>query len=73
VDQDDPRRPEQPLTDGRRADLVVGDHTSGVADQVRLAFGEAEGAVDVETGVHAAGTAICLDDDSSSGPLKDSA
>jgi hypothetical protein len=35
------------------SDLVVGDHAARVADDVRLTFGEAEDAVDVEPGVHA--------------------
>ncbi|NYJ05606.1 hypothetical protein GGQ55_001884 [Geodermatophilus daqingensis] len=53
VDEDDLGRPEQPLADRERADLVVGDHAAGVADDVRLALVEAEHAVDVEAGVHA--------------------
>jgi hypothetical protein len=53
VDEDDLGRPEQPLADRERADLVVGDHAAGVADDVRLALLQAEHAVDVEPRVHA--------------------
>jgi len=38
VDEDDLLGTEQPLADGQRANLVVGDHSSGVADDVRLAL-----------------------------------
>ena len=53
VDQDDLVGAEQPLADRQRADLVVGDDAAGVADDVRLALGQAEDPVDVEPGVHA--------------------
>jgi hypothetical protein len=53
VDQDDLGGAEQPLADGQRADLVVGDHATGVADDVCLALVEAEHAVDVDPRVHA--------------------
>jgi hypothetical protein len=42
-----------PQADREGADLVVGDHAAGVADDVRLALAEAEDVVDVEAGVHA--------------------
>ena len=53
VDQDDLLGAEQSLTDGQRADLVVGDHTARVADDVRLAVFQAQEPVDVEPGIHA--------------------
>ena len=53
VDQDDLLGAEQALGDGQRADLVVGDDAARVADDVRVAFVQAEDAVDVEPGVHA--------------------
>ncbi len=53
VDEDDLLGAQQPLRDGQRADLVVGDHPTGVADHVRLALVQAEQAVDVQPGVHA--------------------
>ena len=46
-------RAEQALADRQGPDLVVGDDAPGVADHVRLALVQAEGAVDVEAGVHA--------------------
>ena len=42
VDEDDLRRAEQPLADGQRADLVLGDHAARVADDVRVALVQAE-------------------------------
>ena len=33
--------------------IVVGDHSHGIANDVRLAFGEPEDRVDVQPGVHA--------------------
>jgi hypothetical protein len=53
VDEDDLLRPQQPLADRERPDLVVGDDTAGVADDVRLALGQPQHAVDVDAGVHA--------------------
>src|SRR6266568_2462684 len=53
VDQHDLPGAEQPLADGQRPDLVVGDDPAGVADHVGLAVAEAEQPVDVEAGVHA--------------------
>jgi hypothetical protein len=53
VDQDDLPRAQQALADRERADLVVGDHTTGVADDVGLTVVQAEDAVHVEPGVHA--------------------
>src|SRR5689334_913248 len=53
VDEDDLGRPEQALGDGQGPDDVVGHHSAGVADHVRVALGEPEDAVGVEAGVHA--------------------
>src|SRR5258705_44377 len=53
VDENDLLGTEQPLTDGERADLIVGDHAAGVADHVRLAVVQAEDRVHVQPGVHA--------------------
>src|SRR4051794_10771778 len=53
VDQHDLRRPQQALGDGQRADLVVGHHAAGVADDVRVAHAEPKDGVDVEARVHA--------------------
>jgi hypothetical protein len=38
VDEDDLGGVEQPLADRERADLVLGDHATGVADDVCVAF-----------------------------------
>ena len=46
-------RPEQALGDRQRADLVVGDHAAGVADDVRVAFAQPERSVGVQPRVHA--------------------
>jgi hypothetical protein len=53
VDEDDLVRAEQPLGDGDGPDRVVGHHPARVADDVRVALGQAEHAVGVEPGVHA--------------------
>jgi hypothetical protein len=53
MDQDDLPGAEQPLADGERADLVVGHHSAGVPDHVRLAFVQAKDRVHVEPGIHA--------------------
>ena len=53
VDQDDLLGPQQPLADRQRADGVVGDHATRVADDVGLPLVEAQDAVDVKPGVHA--------------------
>lgn len=53
VDEDDLPGAEQSLADGQRANLVVGHHTAGIADDVRLALRQAKGAIHVESGVHA--------------------
>ncbi len=42
------RGAEQPLADHQRADHVVGDDSAGVADDVRVADGQAERAMHVE-------------------------
>ena len=44
---------QQPLADGQGADLVIGDDTARVADDMRFAFVQPEHAVDVQPGVHA--------------------
>jgi hypothetical protein len=53
VDEDDLPGAEQPLADHQRADHVIGDDAARVADDVRVASGQAKRAVDVEPGVHA--------------------
>jgi hypothetical protein len=53
VDQHDLFRSEQSLRDRERADLVVGDHAAGVADDMRVALVEAEQAVGIQPRVHA--------------------
>ena len=53
VDEDDLPGAEQPLADHQRADHVVGDDAAGVADDVRVAVGEAERGAHVEPGIHA--------------------
>ncbi len=53
MDQHDLGGAEQSLADGQRADLVGGDHAAGVADDVGLAFLDAENAVDVQACIHA--------------------
>jgi hypothetical protein len=44
---------EEELADGQRPDLIAGDNTARVADDVSLAIANAENAVDVQPGVHA--------------------
>ena len=46
-------RAQQPLGEHDRADHVVGHDASGVADDVRVAVGEAEHLEDVHAAVHA--------------------
>jgi hypothetical protein len=53
VDQDDLFGTQEALTDGQAAAFVGGDHAAGVADDVGVAFVQAEKAVGVEAGVHA--------------------
>jgi hypothetical protein len=53
VDEDDLLGAEQALGDRQRADLVVGDHAAGVADDVRIALVEPQDAQRVDPGVHA--------------------
>src|SRR5262245_13133878 len=53
VDEHDLLRTEQPLRDRERADLVVGDHTSRVADHVGIALLEPEQRVWVQPRIHA--------------------
>jgi hypothetical protein len=48
VDEDDLGGAEQPLADRQTAQLVRGDDAAGVADDVRVALGQAEQAVGVE-------------------------
>ena len=69
VDEDDLGRAEQPLADRQGPDLVVGDDAAGVPDDVRLAFLEAEDAVDVQPRVHARDHGDVLAGGSGSGPL----
>ena len=61
MDEDDLPRPEQPLRDRQRADLVVGDDTAGVPDHVRISLLQPEQAEDVQSRVHARkdGDAFC--------------
>ena len=53
VDEDDLLGPEQALGDRQRADLVVGDHAAGVADDVGVALLQAEQGVGIQARVHA--------------------
>src|SRR5699024_8327969 len=53
VDEDDLAGAEEALTDDERADLVLGDHPSGVADDVGIALLQSEQAEGVEPRVHA--------------------
>ena len=74
VDEDDLLGAEQPLTDGQRADLVIGHHAAGVADDVRLTIGQARGARYTSSRASMqATTATCLLGGSGSGPLNPAA
>jgi hypothetical protein len=53
MDEDDLPGAEQPLANHQRADHVVADDAAGVADDVRVADGQAERAVHIEPGIHA--------------------
>src|SRR5262249_29438861 len=53
VDEDDLPGAKQPLADGERPDLVIGDDAARVPDDVGLALLEPEYPVNVEPGVHA--------------------
>ena len=46
-------RAHQPLADRKRADLVVGHHAAGVANQVRVALHQPEQAVGIDPRIHA--------------------
>jgi hypothetical protein len=53
MDEDDLPGAEQSLANHQRADHVVADDAAGVADDVRVADGQAERAVHIEPGIHA--------------------
>jgi hypothetical protein len=53
VDQDDLGGSEESLTDRQRPNLVIGHHAARIADDVCLAFGQAEDSIHVQSGVHA--------------------
>jgi hypothetical protein len=52
--------PRKPLRQTQRPDHVVGDHSAGVADDVRFTVVETEQREDVHTGIHARDDASCF-------------
>jgi hypothetical protein len=53
MDEDDLPGAKQPLANYQRADHIVGDDAASVANDVRVADGQAERAMHVDPGVHA--------------------
>ena len=53
MDQHDLLGAEQPLADGERPDLVVGNDATGVTDHMGITLGQTQQPVGIETCVHA--------------------
>ena len=53
VDEDDFLGAEQTLADGQRADLVIGDDSTSIANHVGFALAKPQNPVDIQSSVHA--------------------